>query len=91
MDFKEGIRCPADLIAAIEVAKLHDEDYQAAIYAIHKYKWYNWYQHTHIIEGTEEDVLNSLIFNALQLEHPKIHEDIEDNIDYEITKLYREF
>lgn len=87
MNLKSGIKTPTELLAAIEIAKLNDERYVDAIWAIHKYKWYNWYQNVHIKKDTPEDIQNTEIFNRLEVEYPKIHFDIEENIRYEIEKL----
>jgi len=86
MDLKSGIRNPEQLRVAIEIAKLNNEFYSDAVWAIHKYKWYNWYQNLHIKENSLEDIENTKIFNQLETEYPSIHVDIEKNIDYEIIK-----
>lgn len=85
-----SIKTPLQLKEVIEIAKLQNEEYSDAIYAIHKYKWYNWYQNLHIKAGTPEDIENSLIFNQLMIEYPKIHEDVEINISLELDKLYND-
>ena len=90
MDLKRGIRNPSQLREVIEMAKQGGEGYQDAIWAIHKYKWYNWYQCIHIKEGTPEDSENTLIFEELKREFPMIHADVENNINYEIEKLNNE-
>lgn len=87
MKLESGIRNPSQLKEVIEVAKRHGEDYLDAIYAIHKYKWYNWYQNLHIKEGTDADIENSLIFEELKNNFPDIHSDVELNIDSEIQRL----
>jgi hypothetical protein len=84
MDLSKGIRNPNQLREAIEMAKTGDKE---AVWAIHKYKWYNWYQNIHIKQGTPEDVENTQIFQELERDHPEIHEQVEDNIEYEIKKL----
>jgi len=87
MEIKSGIRNPQQLIEAIEMAKQHGPDYDDVIYAIHKYKWYQWYQNLHIKADTPEDVQNTLIFEELKLESPEIHADVELNISFEVEKL----
>ena len=87
MDLSRGIKTPSELLEAIEIAKLKDERYQAAILAIHKYKWYNWYQNIYIKQDTPEDIENTDIFNKLQETNPEIHEAVEANITSEINKL----
>ena len=87
MDLSKGLKNPTDLLEAIEVAKLKDERYKSAIWAIHKYKWYNWYQNIHIKKDSPEDIENTNIFDKLQETNPEIHEDIEENITSEINKL----
>lgn len=84
MDLQKGIRNPSQLREAIELAKQGNND---AIWAIHKYKWYNWYQNIHIQFGTKEDLENTEIFMKLEEDYPDIHKKVEDNIAYEIHKL----
>lgn len=84
MDLSKGIRNPSQLREAIDMAKTGNQD---AIWAIHKYKWYNWYMNIHIKEGSPEDIENTEIFNKLGLEHPDIHNQVESNItNFEIPK-----
>lgn len=87
MNLNSGIKNPSDLKEAIEIAKLHNEQYNDAIYAIHKYKWYNWYQNLHIKKGSVEDAENTAIFDKLKTEHSEIHKDVELNISSEIDRL----
>ncbi len=84
MDLSRGIRNPSQLREAIEMAKEGNKD---AVWAIHKYKWYQWYQNIHIKKDTPEDQENSIIFKELEEKHPDIHKQVEDNIDYEIKKI----
>ena len=84
MDLNKGIRNPSQLREAIEMAKQGSSD---AIWAIHKYKWYNWYQNIHIKKDSPEDIENTEIFEDLERNYPDIHRKVEDNINYEIAKL----
>lgn len=90
-DLKKGIRTPLELLQAIEIAAKNygfdDIEYAEAIWAIHKYKWYNWYQNLHIKKDTPEDIENTKIFKSIEIHHPNIHRDVEANITHEITKL----
>lgn len=87
MDLKSGIRNPIQLKEAIEIAKQHGENYNDVIWAIHKYKWYNWYQNIYIKADTPDDIENTLLFKDLKENYPEIHLSIESNISYEIDKL----
>lgn len=87
MDLSKGLKTPTDLLEAIWIAKLKDERYNDAIWAIHKYKWYNWYQNIYIKKDSPEDIENTDIFNKLQEINPEIHEAVEANITSEINKL----
>lgn len=94
MDLKTGIRNPAQLLEVIEMVKTATDTteptYGDIIWAIHKYKWYNWYQNIHIKIDSPMDIENSKIFEKIRVELPQIHLDVEKNIDYEIEKLNRE-
>ena len=87
MNPQEGIRNPEQLKEAIEIAGSHPDNYQDIIWAIHKYKWYNWYQNLHIKKDSPADIENTRIFNELERMNPNMHYDIEANITYEIEKL----
>lgn len=87
MDLQSGIRNSSQLREAIELAKQHGADYDDVIWAIHKYKWYNWYQNLHIKADSPEDIENTLIFKNLETEFFEIHSDVEKNISIEIEKL----
>ena len=87
MELSRGLRTPADLLEAIEIAKSKDERYKDAVWAIHKYKWYNWYQNIYIKKDTPEDIENTEIFDRLEQTNPEIHADVEANITWEINKL----
>jgi hypothetical protein len=82
-----GITNPQELREAIERAKTGDTD---AIWDIHKYKWYNWYQNIHIKEGSEMDIENTQIFQELESQYPDIHQQVEKQIDMEIERLNHE-
>jgi hypothetical protein len=85
-----AIKNPVELKHAIEIAKTLARDtkeYFDIIWDIHKYKWYNWYQNLHIKADSPEDIENTEIFNVLKENDPIIHEDVENNIKYEIDKL----
>jgi len=85
-----NIKTPKDLRDAIILSTTiayDTKEYFNIIWDIHKYKWYNWYQHLHIKEGSPEDIENTQIFSDLETNHPKIHEDVENNIQFEISKL----
>jgi len=88
MDLKSGIRNPTQLKEAIEMAKSGD-NYSDVIWAIHKYKWYNWYLNLHIKKDTPEDIENTQIFEELEKDYPQIHSDVEKNVDYEVNKANR--
>lgn len=77
----------SELREVIEIAKLNNEDYHEAIYAIHKYKWANWYLNIHVKMDTPADAENTLIFESLKNDYPKIHEDVEFNISMEVERL----
>lgn len=87
MKLKKGIKTPAELREVLEIAKDRDMNYYEAIWAMHKYKWYNWYQNLHIKMDSPEDQENTLIFKDIQDNYPQIHEDIEINISAEVEKL----
>lgn len=87
MDIKAGIRNPDQLKEAIEIAKLKDARYTGIIWAIHKYKWYNWYQNLHIKMDSPMDLENTEIFFNLEQTYPEIHQDVELNISFEIENL----
>lgn len=80
----KGITCPQELREAIERAKEGDD---GAIWDIHKYKWYNWYQNAHIKAGSEADIENTQIFEELERKYPAIHKQVEKQIDDEIERL----
>lgn len=85
-----NIKTPSELKDAITIATTTDptsKEYFDIIWAIHKYKWYNWYQNLHIKADSPEDIENTEIFKQLEESHPTIHEDIEKNIQFEIDKL----
>jgi len=90
MELKFAIKTPDELLEIIEIAKRKDTDYVDAIWAIHKYKWYNWYQNIYIKADSPEDKENTKIFEALFESHPEIDADIEANITYEIKKLEKD-
>ena len=87
MELSKGLKTPTDLLEAIEIAKLNNEQYNNAIHAITKYKWYNWYQNFYIKADSPEDIENTRIFNELEETYPKMHADIEKGVDSEIKKL----
>jgi hypothetical protein len=87
MNLSIGIKTPIELKEAIEIASLEDERYVEAIWAIHKYKWYNWYQNIYIKKDSPDDVENTKIFEDLAINYPSISEDVEENINIEIEKL----
>jgi len=85
-----AIKTPVELKQAIENAKKtapESKEFFDIIWDIHKYKWYNWYQHLHIKEGSPEDIENTEIFQDLETNYPQIHEAVEQNIEFEINKL----
>jgi hypothetical protein len=86
-NLKQGIKTPSELREAIEIAKLKDDNYDDAIWAIYKYKWYNWYQNIHIKQGSPQDEENTEIFNMLNEDYIEIHNAVEGWISYEIEKL----
>lgn len=81
-----GIKTPAELREAIAMAIATEDNYDI-IHAIHKYKWYNWYQNIHIKKDSEADVENTKIFEELKENYPEIHKQVEQRIDFEIEKL----
>ena len=87
MELSKGLKTPTELLEAIEIAKLNDEQYSDAIHAITKHKWYNWYQNYYIKANSPEDIENTRIFNELEETHSQIHADIEKGVDSEIKKL----
>jgi hypothetical protein len=87
MNLPSGIKTPTQLKEAIDIAVQKDSRYINTIWNIHKYKWYNWYQNIYIKKDSPDDVENTRIFEALAIDYPEIHKDIEDNIDSEIVKL----
>jgi hypothetical protein len=80
------IKNPTQLKEAIETSK-EKSKYFEAVNAIAKYKWYNYYQHSHIKKGSEEDIQNEKIFEEIQVNHPKLHADVEAQVDWEIMKI----
>jgi len=88
-----AIKTPADLKAAILIAITATTNTNPSffdiIWDIHKYKWYNYYQHNFIAKDSPEDKENELIFKQLEIEHPNIHNAIEKNIEFEIEKHQR--
>lgn len=85
-----AIKTPADLKAAILIAITATNEtkpsYFDIIWDIHKYKWYNYYQHNFIVKDSPEDKENVEIFKLLEAEYPDIHKAIEKNIEFEIEK-----
>lgn len=60
---------------------------QDAIWAIHKYKWYNWYMNIHIKPDSPEDLENTKIFEELEKQESEIHRQVESNItNFELPK-----
>lgn len=90
LDLKRGIRTPEQLREALQLA-ISAKDKTDVIWAIHKYKWYNWYLNLHIKPDSPADEENTLIFKEIQEKYPKIHELIEDNIKYEVKKMNGDF
>ncbi len=91
MSIETGITNPEQLKEAIVLAQTATDkttpSYFDVIWAIHKYKWYNWYLNVHIKCDSPADVENTKIFEALKVDHPKIHEDVEKNISHEVEKI----
>jgi hypothetical protein len=85
-----AIKTPADLKVAILIAITATNEtkpsYFDIIWDIHKYKWYNYYQHNFIAKDSSEDRENGEIFKQLEAEYPDIHIAIEKNIEFEIEK-----
>lgn len=82
------IKSTEDLKKAIEIAKNGSEtEKNSIIYDIARYKWYNYYNSTHVKEGSETDKANEKVFDALEEEHLEIHELIETRIDGIIAKI----
>jgi hypothetical protein len=85
------IKSPEELEAAIKLA-IETKDvspfqYEKVVYALYKYKWYNWYQNTRFKEGSEADIKHTELFEKLEAEQPEIHAEIEQFIDWAIERL----
>jgi len=64
--------------------------YNEVISAMYKYKWYNFYQNTHIKAGSPEDIENEKIFKDIEDNYPEIHIEVEQLIDNEIDRIDNE-
>ena len=88
MNLSDGIKTPTELREAIEIADAHDENYESAIWAIYKYKLYNWYENIHIALGSPEDKENDDIFNELGWRTDRsIHEAVEAHITNYLDRI----
>lgn len=82
------ITSPDELLNATMIAIDDNNSRQTeAIQAIATYKWYNYYQHIHIKQGSIDDELNENLFEEIKIYRFHLHTQIEDLINGYIDRL----
>jgi hypothetical protein len=85
------IKSPEDLRNAIKkLETCQDSGKDEIINAIGTYKWYNYYQNTHIKVGSDADKDNEIIFKEIENTNITLHDAIEEIVDVYIDRLNKD-